>query len=261
MSNTNLVDSIQMARAIPGLSKFSLLIENLILVLTVIIVQIVKPVRLKESALLVTFSTLGLILMIETENLIGLYLAVELYSLSAYILASGAEGVYSTTTTLEQQSLTKEVVRNTANKSSIGAGLKYFILSALSSGILVVGISLLYGVTGELSINGLTRALSMLTLNGNPTGEAMPENILAIVGAGLIISTLLFKIGAAPLHFWVPDVYSKVSLFVNFYMISVPKIGILYTLIKFSFILCYYCLCSENNFYKFKLNNLPSVIT
>ena len=241
-----------------SLNKFSLLIENLILMLTVIIVQIVKPIRLKESALLVTFSTLGLILMIETENLIGLYLAVELYSLSAYILASGAEGVYSPSLMKNPSGNIKEWMgeQNTANKSSIGAGLKYFILSALSSGVLVVGISLLYGVTGELSINGLTRALSMLTLNAgstgfapgmasmatqNGTGSYLAENILAIVGAGLIICTLLFKIGAAPLHFWVPDVYSKVSLFVNFYMISVPKIGILYTLVKISFILMAGC--------------------
>ena len=256
------VSELQTAGLTGGLwlSKFSLLIENLILMLTVIIVQIVKPIRLKESALLVTFSTLGLILMIETENLIGLYLAVELYSLSAYILASGAEGVYSTANAGGHKAVGEAKPHSTleecqANKSSIGAGLKYFILSALSSGILVVGISLLYGVTGELSINGLTRALNMLTLNvsiapeiasmaGAPTQSGtflQSENILAIVGAGLIICTLLFKIGAAPLHFWVPDVYSKVSLFVNFYMISVPKIGILYTLVKFSFILmtCY----------------------
>jgi NADH-quinone oxidoreductase subunit N len=52
-------------------------------------------------------------------------------------------------------------------------------------------------------------------------------------GKGVVISTLAFKVGSAPFHFWVPDVYSKVSLFVNFYLISVPKIGILFTLIKF----------------------------
>ena len=233
------LESVISEGALGGLSRFSLLIEYLILMLTMVIVQIVKPSRLKESALLVTFSTLGLILMIETSNLIGLYLAVELYSLSAYILASGAEGVYSSNVNNGKSHSLME-----ANKSSISAGLKYFILSALSSGILVVGISLLYGVTGELSLNGLSRSLSMLTLSGvdGALGGYNSENFLAVeatvatVGMGLILSTLLFKIGAAPLHFWVPDVYSSVSLFVNFYMISVPKIGILCTLVKISFI-------------------------
>jgi len=224
-------------------NRFSILIESLLLILTMAIVQIVKPSRLKESALLITFSTLGLILMIETSNLIGLYLAVELYSLSAYILASGAEGVYFSS--LAYGSSTKEP--SEANKSSISAGLKYFVLSALSSGVLVVGISLVYGVTGELSLNGLSRALSMyssptiesdaLSFNGMWSANLpQSESLLLITGTGLILSTLLFKIGAAPFHFWVPDVYSKVSLFVNFYMISVPKVGILFTLIKISFI-------------------------
>lgn len=211
-----------------GLNKFSLLIEFLVVLITFVIVQVVKPSKLKESALLVSFSTLGLILMIETSNLIGLYLAVELYSLSAYILASGAEGVYSSS---------KE--SDAPNKPSISAGLKYFLLSALSSGILVVGISLIYGVTGELSLNGLSRALDALSTQSMMTIISDSDKVsivLAIVGMGLILSTLLFKIGAAPFHFWVPDVYSKVSLFVNFYLISVPKIGILYTLIKISFV-------------------------
>ena len=65
------LESVISEGALGGLSRFSLLIEYLILMLTMVIVQIVKPSRLKESALLVTFSTLGLILMIETSNLIG----------------------------------------------------------------------------------------------------------------------------------------------------------------------------------------------
>lgn len=239
------------------LGNFSICVIYILLTLTMLIVYTVKPSGLNESALLIAFSTLGLILMIETSNLIGLYLGVELYSLSAYILASGAEGVYSNVATNSLFTIspairgskggtTKSNLKGLekANKPSISAGLKYFLLSALSSGVLIAGISIVYACTGDLTLNGLSRISSMWSVaqyhsnfSGLGTDLTSSLTLFSMLGMGLIISTLIFKIGAAPFHFWVPDVYSKVSLFVNFYLISVPKIGILYTLIKISLIL------------------------
>ena len=221
-----------------SLSNFSLFTIYLLLLLTMIIINVVKPSALNESALLVTFSTLGLILMITTSHLIGLYLGVELYSLSAYILASGGALAKSNLKNNSFESSSVHMPHIKANKPSVSAGLKYFLLSALSSGVLVAGISIVYACTGELTINGLSRILSM----GEHVEELQKASLdslkaFTMLGLGLIICTLMFKIGAAPFHFWVPDVYSKVSLFVNFYLISVPKIGILYTLIKMVLIL------------------------
>jgi NADH-quinone oxidoreductase subunit N len=199
------------------LSPFSGIALLIILSVTMLIILIHQPWSLAESALLVSFSTLGLVLMISTDHLIGFYLGVELYSLSAYILASGAGALVTD--------------KKYHVAPSVSAGLKYFLLSALSSGVLVAGISLIYGCTGELTLPGISRMLSMV--NGEEISYLKNNTYLLILGIGLVISTLAFKVGSAPFHFWVPDVYSKVSLFVNFYLISVPKIGILFTLIKF----------------------------
>jgi NADH-quinone oxidoreductase subunit N len=229
-----------------SLMNFSLFIIYLLLLITIIIINVVKPSALNESALLISFSTLGLILMITTSHLIGLYLGVELYSLSAYILASGGAlgALSSSNLPFNRNKDTNdgyiEEYQSTyakANKPSVSAGLKYFLLSALSSGVLVAGISIVYACTGELTINGLSRVLCMETECSNVGSYNSSLKTFTMLGLGLIISTLMFKIGAAPFHFWVPDVYSKVSLFVNFYLISVPKIGILYTLIKIVLIL------------------------
>lgn len=210
-----------------GFGNFSVIILIIILFITMSILLLVKPSTLSESAILIAFSTLGLILMIETNHFIGFYLGVELYSLSAYILASGA-GVLDR----EEQNTTVSHVA-----PSVSAGLKYFLLSALSSGLLIAGISIIYACTGELTITGVSRMLTMFTSHSSLSGDYYNSLILTILGISLVISTLAFKIGSAPFHFWVPDVYSKVSLFVNFYLISVPKMGILFTLIKISLFL------------------------
>jgi len=210
-----------------GFGNFHHIIIGLMLTITLILLISMKPSSLSESAILVAFSTLGLILMIETAHLIGFYLGVELYSLSAYILASGAGSLKSD----------NPLKHGVHVAPSVSAGLKYFLLSALSSGLLVGGISIIYASTGELTISGISRMLTIMHSNMHLTSEMYNNSILVILGISLVIGTLAFKIGSAPFHFWVPDVYSKVSLFVNFYLISVPKIGILFTLIKISLFL------------------------
>ncbi|RYE12664.1 MAG: hypothetical protein EOP34_10390, partial [Rickettsiales bacterium] len=220
-----------------------ILIIFMVLMLTGAILCLMKPSTLNESALLVVFSTMGLIFMIETNHFIGFYLGVELYSLSAYILASGA-GTLSVAPAGATH-LDGSVTPSQSVAPSVSAGLKYFLLSALSSGVLIAGISIIYACTGELTLTGVSRMLTMMssgcggssTAPGELTGDLYNDLLLTILGIGLVISTLAFKIGSAPFHFWVPDVYSKVSLFVNFYLISVPKIGILFTLIKISLFL------------------------
>lgn len=123
-----------------------------------------------EYALLVIFASLGMGIILSAADLMTLYMGIETLSLSSYVLAA--------------------FHRDSARSSE--AGLKYFVLGALASGMLLYGASLVYGFTGTTSFAGIAQA-------GLSTG-AMFGMVLMIVG-------LAFKISAAPMHVWTPDVY------------------------------------------------------
>ncbi len=125
-----------------------------------------------EYPIIILASTLGMVLMISSYDLIVFYLGLELQSLSLYILAS--------------------FKRN--NEKSTEAGLKYFVLSALASGLLLYGCSLIYGFTGSTNFEIIST-----NLNEANTG--------AVFGIVFIIVGLAFKVSAVPFHMWTPDVY------------------------------------------------------
>ena len=122
---------------------------------------------------LILFCTMGLMLMATTKELMSIYLALELSSLSLAFLATWA----------------KRELRSSE------AGLKYFVLSAVSSSILLFGMALMYGITGstDLSVIGL-----QLTANATPA---------ALLAMSLILAGFGFKIAAVPFQMWTPDVY------------------------------------------------------
>ncbi len=122
---------------------------------------------------LILFCTMGLMLMATTKELMSIYLALELSSLSLAFLATWA----------------KRELRSSE------AGLKYFVLSAVSSSILLFGMALMYGITGstDLSVIGLQL-----------TADASPAALLAM---SLILAGFGFKIAAVPFQMWTPDVY------------------------------------------------------
>jgi len=126
-----------------------------------------------EFAVLVLLSTIGSLVMISANDLIGLYLGLELQSLAAYVIAA----------------------MHRDNLRSSEAGLKYFVLGALSSGMLLYGASLVYGFTGTISFPGIANVLR---------GEAGIGIILGIV---FVSAGVAFKIAAVPFHMWTPDVY------------------------------------------------------
>ena len=127
-----------------------------------------------EFTQLVVLSTLGMMFLVGSGDFIMLYLAVELLSLSFYVLAS-----------LKRHS-----------QHSTEAGLKYFLLGALSSGLLLFGMAVVYAFTGETSFIGLSEYLWY------SSGEAE-----VLIGCIFILIALLFKLAAAPFHMWAPDVY------------------------------------------------------
>ncbi len=146
-----------------------------------------------EFYLLVLFALLGMLVMVSSASLINLYLGLELLSLSLYALIA-----------MER-------------KNSIGseAAIKYFITGAVASGFLLYGMSLIYGLTGHLNINEIAQTL----LNQSET------SMMAQFALVFIIAGVAFKLGLAPFHMWVPDVYHGSPTGVTIFLASIPKIA------------------------------------
>jgi len=154
-----------------------------------------------EYPIIILASTLGMILMISSYDLIVFYLGLELQSLCLYILAS----------------FKRDEERSTE------AGLKYFVLSALASGLLLYGCSLIYGFTGSTNFEIISANLS----------EA---NTGAVFGIVFIIVGLAFKVSAVPFHMWTPDVYEGSPTSVTSFFALVPKIAALTVFIRFMYV-------------------------
>ena len=154
-----------------------------------------------EYPILILSSVLGMMIMINSNDLIVFYMGLELQSLSLYVLATF----------------------NRDQLKSSEAGLKYFVLSALSSGLLLYGCSLIYGFTGSTNFNVI-----MEQLNSN-------EYALTF-GIVFILVGLAFKISAVPFHMWAPDVYEGSPTSVTLFFTMVPKIAALTVFIRFLYV-------------------------
>ncbi|MDH3739961.1 MAG: NADH-quinone oxidoreductase subunit NuoN [Hyphomicrobiales bacterium] len=145
-----------------------------------------------EYPILILLATAGMMAMISANDLIALYMGLELQSLSLYVLAA--------------------INRDSARSSE--AGLKYFVLGAISSGMLLYGCSLIYGFTGVTSFAGIADTLKQ--------GEA---GIGLIFGLVFLIAGLAFKVSAVPFHMWTPDVYEGSPTPVTAFFAAAPKIA------------------------------------
>ena len=162
-----------------------------------------------EYIILLCIATFSMLLVISSYDLISLYLAIELQSLSFYVITA--------------------FQRN--NEFSIEAGLKYFILGALSSGFLLFGESLIYGFTGITNFEELAK---YFTLNSLVIQETSLFGTSAAISLGLlfILVAFLFKIGAVPFHMWTPDVYHGAPTSVTAFFSITPKIAIFALLLR-----------------------------
>ena len=142
-----------------------------------------------EFHLLVLMAVIGMLLMVSANDLISLYMALELQSLPLYVVAA---------------------MRTSSLKSS-EAGLKYFLLGALSSGLLLYGASLVYGFSGSTNFDAIASSLS----GGASVG--------LVVGMVFLLSGLAFKISAAPFHIWTPEVYEGAPTPVTALFAIVPE--------------------------------------
>lgn len=144
-----------------------------------------------EFPVLIVLATIGMMLMLSANDLIALYLGLELQSLALYVIAA----------------INRDSVRSTE------AGLKYFVLGALSSGMLLYGMSLVYGFSGQVSFAGIAEVLSHR------------ESLGVIIGVTFILAGLAFKISAVPFHMWTPDVYEGAPTPVTAFLAAAPKVA------------------------------------
>ena len=153
-----------------------------------------------ELPVLVILSTIGMMVMVSANDLISLYLGLELMSLALYVLAA----------------FRRDDVRSSE------AGLKYFVLGALSSGMLLYGASLIYGFTGSTSFPVIASVA---------TAGAV-SNIGLIVGLVFLMVGLAFKVSAVPFHMWTPDVSEGAPTPVTAFFAAAPKLAAMGLLIR-----------------------------
>ena len=152
-----------------------------------------EGLMLFEYPVLIMFAVLGMLLMISANDLMSLYLGLELQSLPLYVIAAFKRD----------------------SQKSAEAGLKYFVLGALASGLLLYGCSLIYGFTGSTSFDGIAASLSR-------------ENSLStglVVGMVFLCAGLAFKVSAVPFHMWTPDVYEGAPTPVTAFFAAAPKVA------------------------------------
>lgn len=139
------------------------------------------------------FAMLGMMVMLSANNLLTLYLGLELLSLSLYALVA--------------------LQRDSAIATE--AAMKYFVLGALASGMLLYGMSMIYGATGSLDLQTVATKIA--------SGEA--KSALLALGVVFIVAGVAFKLGAVPFHMWVPDVYQGAPTAVTMFIGSAPKLA------------------------------------
>jgi NADH-quinone oxidoreductase subunit N len=152
-----------------------------------------------EYPVLILLSTLGMLIMVSANDMMTLYLGLELQSLALYVVAA--------------------INRDSAKATE--AGLKYFVLGALSSGMLLYGISLVYGYTGHTGFAEIAAALGQ--------GE---RQLGLVFGLVFVLAGLAFKISAVPFHMWTPDVYEGAPTPVTAFFAAAPKMAAMALIVR-----------------------------
>jgi NADH-quinone oxidoreductase subunit N len=180
--------------------SFAVFVKIIILIASVLVLFIsLEPMRQQrknykvEYPVLILLAVVGMMLMVSANNLLSLYMGLELQSLSLYVLASF----------------------NRESRRSSEAGMKYFVLGALASGFLLYGCSLIYGFTGSTSFTTLAEVL---------TAQEYPS-IGVVIGLVFILVGLCFKVSAVPFHMWTPDVYEGAPTPVTAFFATAPKVA------------------------------------
>jgi NADH-quinone oxidoreductase subunit N len=165
--------------------------------------------RSAEILALVLLATAGFMFMATSAHFIMLFLGLEVGSISLYVLTAIGKG----------------------SRDSDEASMKYFLLGSMASAVLLYGIALLFTGTGRLSYGGVAAQLvdaaasTRVVLSGPAVGFHLGVPLVAIIGSTLILMGLLFKVTAAPFHFWAPDVYQGAPTRLVGFISAVAKIA------------------------------------
>jgi NADH-quinone oxidoreductase subunit N len=193
---------------------FSLIFSGLLILITILIVILSgnfyknEATKISDYISIIIFTLCGAIALVSFGNMAMFFLGLEVLSISLYILAGSKR---------------KDVRSNEA-------AMKYFLMGSFASGVLLFGIALVYGETGSFDVQGIYDYTAMV---GTPSP-------LYFIGAGMIMIAMLFKVSAAPFHFWAPDVYDGSPTLITTIMATVGKIAAFaafYRLFSSSFIL------------------------
>ena len=149
-----------------------------------------------EFLTLLLFALLGMMVMISANSFLTVYLGLELMSLCLYAL----------------------VALNRDSAASTEAAMKYFVLGALSSGLLLYGMSMIYGATGTLTIDQVARLATQMA-------GSTAERPFLVFGLVFIVAGVAFKVGVAPFHMWIPDVYHGAPTAVTLVIGTAPKLA------------------------------------
>jgi NADH-quinone oxidoreductase subunit N len=144
---------------------------------------------------LALFALLGQMIMISASNMLTVYLGLELMSLALYAL----------------------VALHRDDRVATESAMKYFVLGALASGFLLYGISMLYGATGQFGLQEIYQVVS--------TGQANRQ--VLVFASVFIVAGLAFKLGVAPFHMWLPDVYHGSPTAITLLLAGAPKLAAL----------------------------------
>jgi len=160
--------------------------------------------RIIEYSLIIVFILCGAVFLISTADLVSIFLSIELQSYGLYILS-----------TLYRDS-----------ELSTGSGLTYFLLGGLSSCFILLGSALLYANSGTTSLDNIYVITSLSEVNSLPNVTNWYEPYYLHLSLIIMSVGFLFKVSAAPFHFWSPDVYDGIPTIVTTYVAIVAKISI-----------------------------------
>jgi NADH-quinone oxidoreductase subunit N len=173
----------------------------LILVGSMAVLAISLPSMVKEHIVsfeyspLILFATVGMLLMVEANDFMTLFVGLEMQGLSLYILAA----------------LSRDQIRASE------AALKYFILGALATGLYLYGSSLIYGFAGSTNFQAISSMIRIENTEGLSIG--------LLIGLVFIMASLSFKVSAVPFHMWTPDVYQGCPTPITAFIAAAPKVA------------------------------------
>ena len=150
-----------------------------------------------EAPVLVMFATAGMMMMVSAGSLVMVYLGLELLALCSYAL----------------------VALNREDGLATEAAMKYIVLGSLASGLLLYGMSLVYGATGSLHLPAIFDATGTALRGGGD------QRLLLLTGVVFMVAGVAFKLGAAPFHMWLPDVYQGAPTPVTLFISAAPKLA------------------------------------